>query len=79
MSEKAVDASVHVDKIDPGDHRRTYQAVMRASAEVGVPFVLALTMFFTNLVMANGLAVALIAAVATYLFVFFVVKAFFSH
>lgn len=64
---------------DAEEHRKSYQAIMKAGSEVGVPFSLALTMFFTNLVMANGLGVALVAAVVTYLFVFFVVKTFFSH
>ena len=66
-------------RLDAEGNRRTYEAVMRASSEIGVPFVVALTMFFTNLVMANGVGVALAVAVVTYFFVFFVVKAFFSH
>lgn len=65
--------------MDADEHRKTYSSVMRASAEVGVPFSLALTMFFTNLVLANGIGVALVAAVVTYLAVFMIVKAFFSH
>ena len=52
---------------------------MKASAEIGVPFALALTMFFTNLVMANGVWMALVAGIAVYIFVYFVVKMFFSH
>ena len=67
------------DILDPSEQRETYHAVMRASAEIGVPFCLALTMFFTNLVLANGVVAALVMAIITYLFVFFVVKAFFSH
>ncbi len=65
--------------LDAEDHRKTYGAVMRVSSEIGVPFSLALTMFFTNLVLANGIGVALAAAILTYFAVFFVVKAFFSH
>ncbi|MGE0409292.1 MAG: hypothetical protein AB7P23_08535 [Amphiplicatus sp.] len=64
---------------DAEEHRRTYAAIMRASGEIGVPFALALTVFFTNLVMANGIGVALIGAIVTYLVVFFVVRTFFSH
>ncbi|HMP63649.1 MAG TPA: hypothetical protein PKA17_11365 [Phenylobacterium sp.] len=64
---------------DAEEHRKTYQAIMKASGEVAVPFSLALTVFFTNLVLANGIGLALVAGVITYLFVFFVVKMFFSH
>ena len=64
---------------DAEEHRRAYQAIMRAGAEFGVPFALALTMFFTNLVMANGFWVATLAGAAIYVFVFLVVKLFFSH
>lgn len=52
---------------------------MKFGAEFGVPFSLALTMFFTNLVMANGFWVALFAGVAVHVFVFLIVKLFFSH
>lgn len=65
--------------LDAEAHRKTYEAIMKASSEVGVPFTLALAVFFTCLVMAKGLVVALIAGVFTYLFVFFVVRIFFSH
>ncbi len=65
--------------LEAEEHRRTYGAVMRASGEIGVPFALALTMFFTNLVLANGIGVALLAAILTYFAVFFVVRTFFSH
>lgn len=64
---------------DAAAHQDTYKSVMRFATEFGVPFAIALTMFFTNLVMANGLPVAIAAAVVTHFFVFFVVKAFFSH
>ncbi|MEM6413936.1 MAG: hypothetical protein AAF720_04695 [Pseudomonadota bacterium] len=64
---------------DSQENQLTYETFMRAYSEIGVPFAIALTVFFTNLVMANGVMVALIAAAATYLFVYFIVKAFFSH
>ncbi|MEO0398740.1 MAG: hypothetical protein AAF224_04880 [Pseudomonadota bacterium] len=64
---------------DSDENKNTYETFIRAYSEIGVPFAIALTMFFTNLVMANGVIVAVLAAVVTYLFVFFVVKAFFSH
>lgn len=64
---------------DAEEHRKSYKAIMKASGEIGVPFALALTVFFTNLVMANGIWVALAGAVVTYIFVFFVVRTFFSH
>ncbi len=79
MTEEPTDAAATRDRMDPETQRRTYKAIMRASAEIGVPFALALTTFFTNLVMANGVGMALVGAVATYLFVFAVVKMFFSH
>jgi len=64
---------------DAEEHRRSYEAIMKASAEIGVPFALALATFFTSLTMANGIWLSLFAGVATYVFVHFVVKTFFSH
>lgn len=64
---------------DEEEHRKSYNAIMKASGEIGVPFCLALTVFFTNLVMANGIWLALFAGVITYVFAFFVVRIFFSH
>lgn len=64
---------------DAEEHRKSYEQIMKFSAEVGVPASLGLTAFFTNLVMANGIGVAFVSFVATYLFVYFVVRAFFSH
>lgn len=64
---------------DAEQNRKTYQAVMRFSAEVGVPFCLALGMFFTQLVMANGIGVAAVAGILVYVATFIVVKLFFSH
>ncbi|MEM1396095.1 MAG: hypothetical protein AAF742_02620 [Pseudomonadota bacterium] len=74
MSEQVVESNP-----DSESQRRTYEAVMRFSSQFGVPFAIALTMFFTNLVMGNGVQIAIVAAIATHLFVFFIVKAFFSH
>ncbi len=74
MAEETGDRSA-----DAEANRQTYKSVMRFSSEVGVPFAMALTMFFTNLVLANHWIIAVVAGVITYLFVFFVVKAFFSH
>lgn len=65
--------------LDAEERKKTYERIMKVSAEVGVPFALALTMFFTNLTLANGIGVALVAAVVTYFFVFVVVRLFFSH
>ncbi|MFQ5564336.1 MAG: hypothetical protein ACE5FO_12295 [Parvularculaceae bacterium] len=64
---------------DAEEHRKTYARIMKATGEIGVPFALALAVFFTNLVLANGLMTALFASVLTYFIVFFIVKAFFSH
>ncbi len=64
---------------DAEEHRRSYQGIMKASSEVGVPMALALAMFFTNLVMAHGILLSIFAGVVTYVFVHIVVKLFFSH
>lgn len=64
---------------DAEEHRRSYDGIMKASSEVGVPMALALAMFFTNLVMAHGIFLSIFAGVVTYVFVYFVVKTFFSH
>ena len=64
---------------DAEEHRRSYQQIMKFSSEVGVPASLGLTMFFTQLVMANGIGMALLAGVLTYVLVYFVVRTFFSH
>ncbi len=64
---------------DAEEHRQSYQAIMKASAEIGVPFALALTMFFTNLVLAHGIWMSIFAGVAVYIIVYFIVKTFFSH
>jgi len=64
---------------DAEANKSTYSAVMRGSAEFGVPFSLGLTMFFTQLVMASGIATALVASILTYIAVLVIVKMFFSH
>jgi hypothetical protein len=63
---------------DAEEHRRSYAGIMRASTEIGVPFALGLTMFFTQLVLGNGIF-ALVAGIATYVVIYFIVKLFFSH
>ena len=63
---------------DAEEHRRSYEGIMKAATEVGVPLALGLAVFFTNLVMANGV-LSLFAGILTYVFVYFVVKTFFSH
>lgn len=79
MSDPAMSDDTMQRARDAEAHRRSYEGVMRAAAEIGVPFALALTMFFTSLVMANGIWLSLFAGVLVYVFVFFVVKMFFSH
>ncbi len=64
---------------DAEEHRKAYQAIMKAGGEIGVPFALALTMFFTNLVLANGVWLSLFAGIVVYVAVFLIVKIFFSH
>ncbi|HNR76098.1 MAG TPA: hypothetical protein PKM48_03145 [Parvularculaceae bacterium] len=64
---------------DAEEHRKIYKGIMKTSAEVGVPFCLALTMFFTQLVMANGLLAAAISFIGVYLLVWWVVRTFFTH
>ncbi|MEO1242015.1 MAG: hypothetical protein AAFX54_08910 [Pseudomonadota bacterium] len=64
---------------DAEEHRRSYEVIMGACTEIGVPAAMALAMFFTSWVMANGFLLSLFAGIATYVFVFFVVKTFFSH
>jgi hypothetical protein len=65
--------------LDAEEHRRSYAGIMRATGEIGLPFVLAMSVFFVNLVLANGVGIALVGGVITYLLVFFVVRVFFSH
>ena len=64
---------------DAEEHRRNYQGVMKASTEIAVPLVLALTMFFSQLTMRHGLGVAVLSFVVVYLFAWWVVRTFFTH
>ncbi|WP_411818477.1 hypothetical protein [Hyphococcus sp. DH-69] len=64
---------------DAEEHRKSYNAIMGAATEVGVPASLGLAMMFTSLVMANGLLISLLAGVGVYIFSHIVVKLFFSH
>ena len=63
---------------DAEDHRKSYNAIMGAATEIGVPFCMALAAFFTFLVMGKGL-LALLVAVAVYVFAHVIVKTFFAH
>ncbi len=60
-------------------NRNTYKAVMDFSGKFGVPLSLGLTMFSTQLVLANGVFAAFASGVLTIVFVFVIVKMFFSH
>lgn len=64
---------------DAEEHKKSYNAIMKASTEIGVPFSLALTMFFTSLVMANGVLVSILLGVIVYVLSHLTVKLFFSH
>lgn len=64
---------------DAEQHRKIYKGIMKAGGEVGVPASLALAMFFTQLVLANGILVAFASFVAVYVFVWWIVRTFFSH
>lgn len=64
---------------DAEQNRKTYQAVMKFSAEIGTPGCLALGMFFTQLVMANGIGTAFVTGALVFVAVLIVSKLFFSH
>lgn len=64
---------------DAEAHRKSYAAIMKASTEIGVPFSLALTMFFTSLVLANGVLTSILLGVVVYVLSHLTVKLFFSH
>jgi Flp pilus assembly protein TadB len=64
---------------DADEHRKIYRGIMKGSAEVGVPLAMGLAMFFTQLVLAHGIGVAVISFVGVYLFVWWVVRTFFTH
>ncbi|MEZ5891631.1 MAG: hypothetical protein R3C58_00570 [Parvularculaceae bacterium] len=64
---------------DAEEHRKSYNAIMGAATEIGVPFCMALAAFFTFLTMAKGVLTAMIVGVVVYVFAHVVVKVFFSH
>lgn len=66
------------DKLDAEHHRRTYKSILNWSSEHGVPAALALTSFFTMLVMRNGLGAAIVAFIITYVFVHVIARTFFT-
>ena len=47
---------------DAEEHRKIYNGIMKASTEVGVPLCMGLAIFFTQLVLANGIGVGMAAA-----------------
>ena len=63
---------------DAEEHKKSYDGIMTAATEVGVPASLGLTMMFTSLVMANGVIFSMLAGVAIYIFSHIIVKLFFS-
>jgi len=63
---------------DAEEHKKSYQGIMGAATEIGVPFSLGLTMMFTSLVMANGVLLSILLGVV-YVFSHLIVKMFFSH
>ncbi len=72
------DEALQRDK-DAEEHRRSYDTIMGACTEIGVPAAMGLATFFTSWVMENGFLLSLFAGIATYVFAYFVVKTFFSH
>ncbi|WP_375202618.1 hypothetical protein [Hyphococcus sp.] len=64
---------------DAEEHKKSYNAIMGAATAVGVPFSMALAMFFTGLVTRSGVLMAILMAVVVYVFAHIVVKMFFSH
>ncbi|MCA8888967.1 MAG: hypothetical protein KDA46_09070 [Parvularculaceae bacterium] len=63
--------------MDAQEHKKNYDSVMKVGTQFGVPFLLSLTMFFTQLTMGHGLW-SVFWFVVTYLFSWYVVKTFFS-
>ena len=63
---------------DAEEHRRIYAGIMKAGTEIGVPFVMALSMFFTQLTMRSGLGWAIVSFFVVYLLAWWVVRTFFS-
>ncbi len=64
---------------DAEEHKKSYDGIMGAATEVGVPAALGLTTMFTSLVMANGVVMSILAGVVVYIFSHVVVKMFFAH
>lgn len=64
---------------DAEEHKKSYDGIMKAMTEIGVPFCLGLTMFFTSWVMANGLLLSIILGGVVYVASHLTVKLFFSH
>ncbi len=64
---------------DAEEHKKSYNAIMGAATAVGVPFSLALAMFFTGLVTRSGVLMSILLAVVVYIFSHIIVKVFFSH
>lgn len=64
---------------DTEERKKSYEGIMGAATEVGVPAALGLTMFFTSLVMANGFVLSILLGAAVYVFAHIIVKVFFSH
>ena len=64
---------------DAEEHRRSYDAIMGACTEIGVPAAMGLATFFTSWVMESGFLLSLFAGIVTYIFAYFVVKTLFSH
>jgi len=67
------------DKKDDEMNRNTYNAVMNFSATFGVPAALALSAFFTSLVMANGFWLSVGVFIVTFVAVLLIAKTFFTH
>lgn len=64
---------------DAEEHTKSYEAIMGAATAVGVPFSMALTMFFTGLATRSGVLMSILLAVVVYIFAHIIVKLFFSH
>ena len=60
-------------------NKDTYESVMQFCARFGVPAAAALTVFFTSLVMANGVFVSICAGIFVFAFAAWVSTTFFSH
>lgn len=64
---------------DAEEHRKSYDGIMGAATEIGVPASMGLATMFTSLVMANGVVMSILVGIAVYVFAHVVVKVFFSH